>query len=179
MKNVNNHVLRNIISTLIFTLFVCASMAQTSNLQKFVGVWSPTKHNGAFGNIKITVQDSRLFLKIKYLGGIREGYNIKVSGNSISWSIPDDEGTQYGEWYIQNGKIYKVNGGSNGEATNIYNRSGRAKIEINYISFRAKFTDSGDMTLDTAFGCDYCSSSGELLFDQFSNFIYYSDYSNW
>lgn len=175
----NNHTLRNTICTLILTLSACAAVAQTTGLQKFVGVWSPTGKEGFIGNIKITVQNSNISIKIKYNKSIKEGSNIKVSGNSVSWTIPDDEGTQYGEWYLQNGNIYKVNGGSNGEATNIYNRSGRAKVENNYIFMSAEFIDSGEMKLYYSFRTDYYNSNWQLLFDQSSNTVFYRDYSNW
>ena len=172
-------------SPLIGVKNVCA---QDNDLNKFVGVWSTDKTNGAYGNIKISIKDGALFLSMKTDSGVKQFENVKVNGNKISWSYVDE--INYGRWHIgmwtwvSSGKreeciiVDNRDGtkGTNGAPTKVYARR-TADREVSHWGFVGELHDD---VLDLSYECwsDYFAGN-ELVFMQSSNLIFYSSYTNW
>jgi len=161
--------------------------AQDSDLQKFVGIWTPS-NKGWIGNIKISLKDGNLFVQMKTDEGLKQTANVTSRGNEITWSYVDE--TNYGKWYLgmwiwaSTGEreecILVDNGngthGTNGAPTKIYKR-GRANREVNYWGFRGILND-GNLEVSSKYWGEYFDNR-DLLFEQSSNYTSYSIFTNW
>jgi hypothetical protein len=165
------------------------SIAQVSNLDKFVGVWTPSNSGGWIGNIKISIKDGKLFVQMKTDSGLKSFNDVKVSGDEISWSYVEE--VNYGRYYIgmwtwaSSGKreeciIIDLGNGrrsTNGAPTNIYQRGRTADREVEYWGFKGKLQED---VLNVSYKCwgNYYNGS-DLVFDQSSGDTFYSSYTNW
>ncbi len=165
------------------------SIKSQNDLQKFVGTWEITENANDFKKIKISNVDGSLQIQMKTNGGIKQA-KAKVENNkSISWSYVDKE--NYGEWWIGywNGEADNIlvghgNGsyGTNGKASNITSRSGKANKEVEIVEFIAEL-DNDILILKCRYSGNYYGNqynqSYGVLFSQHSNFFHYADYTNW
>lgn len=161
--------------------------AQVSDADKFVGVWSPS-NKGWIGNIKISVREGKLYVQMKTDEGLKQITNVSTSGDEIIWSYIDE--TNYGKWHLgmwtwsSSGKreecILVDNGngsyGTNGPPSKVYKR-GRANREVSYWGFKGKLSD-GNLEISSRHWGEYFDNR-ELLFEQSSNYVPYSTFTNW
>lgn len=174
------------LSTLFMTV---VSFSQSSNLQKFVGVWNPSTEEGRYGRMKISMQDGGLLIQIKSWDGILTFNNIDVNGDELTFGYVESEnhgrftvGTWRGAtWYGETCIIENHDDGSQsspGPPTHIY-ATRTAFVEKTNTTFKAVYKNGN---IDLYFGgcTEYCDYSGQVLFDQCSNAnIFYRTYINW
>lgn len=177
---------------LLCVVFICflginTIDAQETTTEKFVGVWTPS-NKGWIGNIKISVKEGKLFVQMKTDEGLKQANNVMVNGNEITWSFVDE--TNYGKWYlgmwtwVSTGKselcILVDNGdgthGTNGAPTRIIKR-GQANREVSYWGFKGVLKDD-NLELGSKHYGEYYRNE-ELMFEQSSNYILYSTFTNW
>lgn len=177
---------------LLFAILLCLGgysniCAQETETEQFIGVWTPSK-KGWIGNIKISTKEGKLFVQMKTDEGLKQITNVTTNGNEITWSYVDE--TNYGKWYLgmwtwaSTGEreecilVDHGNGthGTNGAPTKVYRRS-RANREVTYWGFKGVIKDE-NLELSSRHWGEYFGN-GELLFEQSSNYIPYSTFTNW
>ena len=159
--------------------------AQDNDLQKFVGVWTPSKIDGKIGDIKISIKEGKLYIQMKMDNGVRKFEDVTIKGNTIMWSYVEEK--NYGKWYL--GRWWETNQteilvgnkdgsvGTNGAPTEIFVRGHSANLEIEYWGFKGDLNNDELLISSRCWGDYY--SDGTKVFSQSSNWIVESTYTNW
>ena len=185
--------------TKMFKLIVIISIfcilpvfAQDNEMQKFVGIWTPSKTEGSawLGNMKITLDNGKLLVQIKKNGEIQKCEDVKIDGNTIRFRCKSEihlygsGGVGTEDYY----KIFKWNiyhiywedqhriEGNLGKATEVFCNVHANRI-VNSCIFSAELVDD-NLKLSVKFNDAYYL--GDIHgFSQETDWSFYSTYTNW
>ena len=144
-----------------------AKSESSTGLQRFVGVWKPLGTSSLIGDIKISIQENKLFVQVKTGNNaeILSSTYAQVEGDLIRWTSSTDE---YGEWslgYTGTGNGYYIQGDGYGYNLDYSDRE--------WVKRESSHTTANRERLQFYYTARL--SNGNLVVDEEYQYFYYKD----